>query len=112
VNPRNTLEHEHVRRPGISHFDGKPLRALRVVAGRTPDDRAAPVVADPNGALPTEMGEQVEHVVNAVCERVIGMGVVAGGSAVAYPGQRSGNRGRQSIEAGGASYARAQASRG
>jgi hypothetical protein len=29
------------------------------------------------------MGEQVEHIVNAVFERVIGMSAVAGGSAVA-----------------------------
>ena len=62
---------------------GDSLAVLGVVAGEAPDNRAAPVVADPNGALAAEMGKQVKHVVDAVLKRVIGMGAVAGGSAIA-----------------------------
>jgi hypothetical protein len=47
------------------------LTALGVMAGEIPGERATPVMTDPNGAV---MGEQVEHIVNAVFERVIGVG--------------------------------------
>jgi hypothetical protein len=40
-------------------------------------------VADPDGAVAAEMSEQVEHVVNAVFERVVSVGVVVGGTAIA-----------------------------
>jgi hypothetical protein len=40
-------------------------------------------MADPYGAVAAEMGEQVEHVVNAVFERVIGVGAVARGTTIA-----------------------------
>ena len=62
---------------------GDGLTALGVVAGETPDDRATPIVADPDGTVAAEMREQVEHVVNAVFERVVGLGAVVGGPAIA-----------------------------
>src|SRR6516162_659151 len=62
---------------------GNGSAVLGVVAGETPDDRAAPVVADPNGAIAAQMSEQVEHVVNAVFQRVIGVAAVVGGAAIA-----------------------------
>jgi hypothetical protein len=39
-------------------------------------------VADPDGTLATEISEQLEHVVNAVFECVVGVGVVVRGVAV------------------------------
>jgi hypothetical protein len=42
-----------------------------------------PIVADPDGALAAKMGAQVEHVVDAVFERVIGMAAVGRGTSSA-----------------------------
>jgi hypothetical protein len=62
---------------------GDGLAALRMMAGEAPDHRAAPVVADPDSTLATEMSEQLEHVINAVFERIIGVGRVVRGTTVA-----------------------------
>src|SRR5208282_2131597 len=61
---------------------GDGLAALGVIAGESPDNRAAPVMANPKGAVVAEMNEQIEHVVDAVFDRVIGMGAIDGGPAV------------------------------
>jgi hypothetical protein len=61
---------------------GDRLAALRMVAGEAPGHRAAPVVADPDGTLAAEMGQQLEHVINAVFERVVGVGLVVRGAPV------------------------------
>jgi hypothetical protein len=40
-------------------------------------------VADPDGTLATEMSEQLQRVVNAELERIIGVGGVVRGAAIA-----------------------------
>jgi hypothetical protein len=55
---------------------GDSAAMLGVTAGEAPDDWAAPIVTDPNGAVAAEMREQVEHVGDTVFERVSGMRAV------------------------------------
>jgi len=53
------------------------------MAGEAPHDRADPVVTDPNGAVPADMREQVEHVMDTVFEGVIGVSGVNRRTAIA-----------------------------
>ena len=53
------------------------------MAGQRPDDRAAPVVTDPDGFVAPERVEQVDHVAHDVLERVVLVAPVHAGTAVA-----------------------------
>ena len=57
---------------------GDRVAAVRVVAGDVPDDRAAPVVADPHGPLAAQPVQQFQHVADDVFLRVV---VVSGVNA-------------------------------
>ena len=62
---------------------GDGLAALGMMRRETPDHGAAPIMANPDGAVAAEMDEQIEHVLDAVLDRVIAIGAVGGGPAVA-----------------------------
>ena len=70
--------------PDVGHAKARHTHHLfGMMRGHVPDDRAAPVVPDPDGPVTSQAVEELEHVGDDVLERVILVPRVDAGPAVA-----------------------------